>query len=574
MTIITDRLKEHLPQAIAELIADSSEAKHAFWAWVSELHYAQVVAQAGNAHELVAIKQRFDWTDIEKVCNAYRLYDGKQGVEATHTVQQLCLGVMLKSYHDWSYDTTAKRVRCDVLLRWFVGYRLDEATFAPVTLWRFESWLKQNHPHLFFTTSLQQIDEDFPEERTAPQIGDTFALLSRAHEQSRTQLLRTTALRLLDALNQVAPTQHQRVEASLSPEVLFGAAREKPEWLLDKPARDALEERTAVAAHHLLRLVQAEHSTLPCSRNLLYLALTRWVNLLRKVLTDEFILTLDAQGACDQAALRSKHEKGAYVIGSAIDPEATFRQHGDRCDLGYNVNLSATTHFIRAVVTATGATPDSKLVAPSIEVQLSELGLAPPKLIYDRAAGSPKSYADVDKASKGQTQLVARLIDHGKSNPRFGPHDCVLGEDGLLTCPAGQQTSRCYRSQSGDGWNYRFMPDQCQGCPLAVQCRAANSKPTSPRNFFISDYAFHQRKALAYLKTDAFLQDMRLRPAIERIIACMVRYHGARHADGYGLHNADYQAHMAAMAFNLKTWVKLTNERRKPKRARAFDDST
>ena len=81
MTIVTDLPKEHLPLSIQEFIADSPEAEHELWVWVSELHYAQVVAQAGSAHELVAIKERFDWTAIEKACNAYRLYDGKQGVE-------------------------------------------------------------------------------------------------------------------------------------------------------------------------------------------------------------------------------------------------------------------------------------------------------------------------------------------------------------------------------------------------------------------------------------------------------------------------------------------------------------
>jgi hypothetical protein len=55
------------------------------------------------------------------------------------------------------------------------------------------------------------------------------------------------------------------------------------------------------------------------------------------VLRDEFVLTLNADGRCTQALLRTKHAKGAYVLGSAIDPEATFRLHGDRCDLGYNI---------------------------------------------------------------------------------------------------------------------------------------------------------------------------------------------------------------------------------------------
>lgn len=578
MNSIADLLNKNLPQAIQKRIADSPEEEAELWAWVSEVHYAVVVAQAGESHEVVALKKRFDWRPVEQACQAYRLYAGKQGVESTHTVSQLCLGVVVKAYHNWSYDTTAQKVRSDSLLRWFVGYRLNQSTFSAVTLWRFEAWLKQHHPHLPFVETLQQIDEDFPEEQTKFQIGDTFAMISRAHEQSRTQLLRTLSHRLLTALDQVTPTGRQRVDASLVHEALFGLPTEQPEWRMQKAERDALEERTAVAAHQLLRLVQGVLSTLPASQDLLYLCLTRWITLLGKALTDEFLLTLNQKGVCTQAVLRTKHEKGAYVMGSAIDPEATFRLHGDRCDLAYNVGVAATPHFVRSIKGVTGATPDSKLVAPCIADQKNQLGVVPPKYIYDRAAGAPKTYAEVDKASDGKTQLVARLIDHAKSYPRFGTHDCTLGEDGILTCPAGKTTSRAYRAKSGDGWYYRFMPADCTGCPLADKCRGEQTKPTSARNFFISDYLYHQRKALAYLKTDAFLEDMRLRPAIERIIACLVRYHGARHASGYGVANADYQAHMAAMAFNLKAWVKLTtnrkSERRKSKQARPVADTS
>jgi hypothetical protein len=303
------------------------------------------------------------------------------------------------------------------------------------------------------------------------------------------------------------------------------------------------------------------------------LALERWSGYLEKVLRDEFLLTLSAEGVCTQARLRTKHVKGAYVMGSAIDPEATFRLHGDRCDLGYNIGLTATTRFIRGVHGVTGATPDSKLVVPPLAQQSKELGLVPPKLIYDRAAGSPKTFAEVSAASGGKTQLVARLIDHTKSKVTFGPQDCTLGDDGCLTCPAGRKTSRAYRAGSGDGWYYRFLAADCRECPLIAQCRRNQDKPIGPRNFFLSTYAHHQRQALAYLKTAAFTQDMRLRPAIERIIACLVRYHDARRATGYGVANADYQAHMASMAFNLKTWVTLIRKRRTPKRARPLDDS-
>jgi hypothetical protein len=42
----------------------------------------------------------------------------------------------------------------------------------------------------------------------------------------------------------------------------------------------------------------------------------------------------------------------------------------------------------------------------------------------------------------------------------------------------------------------------------------------------------------------------------------------------YGRANADYHARMAAMAFNLKTWVKLINQRRNPKHSRPDADSS
>ena len=40
-----------------------------------------------------------------------------------------------------------------------------------------------------------------------------------------------------------------------------------------------------------------------------------------------------------------------------VDPEATFRLHNDKCELGYNVSVAATPHFIREIAAATGATP-------------------------------------------------------------------------------------------------------------------------------------------------------------------------------------------------------------------------
>ena len=584
-----------LPQQIQTLLAADPKQDAAFWAWVSEAHDAQVVAQAGADHRLVRLKQRFDFRGLEQACVGYRLYQGRQGVEPTYALGQLCRGVVLRAVQQWSYAQLAKEVAANSLLRWFVGAGLQQPTFSATTLWRFEQWLKQHQPRLFFTELLHQIDEDFPAARTDVQCGDTFALLARSRVQSRTQLLRQASGKVLHYLAAVTASGYAQVMAQMAGARLFAPPDETHEGWLDKAARDALAERTALAAKRLLDAVAQVQDGVLTSQDACALACQRWLGILTKILTDAFTFGQDASGAWSQATVRTQHVKGSYVIGSTVDPEASFRQHGDRSQLGYNINVAATPQFIREINAVTGATPDSQGVAPLVAHQLEHLGLTPPKLIYDRAAGSPKIFYAVNQASQGKTHLVARLIDHSQHRQHFGPGDFTLDEAGALTCPHGQTSHTAYRSGSGDGWNYRFSTHQCEGCPLRQRCRGerppdppatdagaamatAPAAPTPPqprrpkadayRQVFISDYRYWQRSALAYTKTAAFAREMRLRATIERTIAGLVRYNGARHATGYGLVNADYQVRMAALAFNLKSWHKLTLDQQKPTKRR------
>jgi IS5 family transposase len=562
-----------LPEEVRIQLTSNPEQEAALWQWVSQMHYGQVVEQAGQDHILVRIKQRFDLSGVEQGCVGYRRYAGEQGVEARYTLRQLCYGVLAKSVLGYSYAEMAAELRYNSLLRWFVGYDLKQNSFCAVTLWRFEQWLKENAPRQLFNSVLKVIDQDFREAGESEQIGDTFALVSRAREQSRCQLLRQISRKLLHYLRQLNEPGYQQLLGQMDGAALFGQPGEKAEQWLEKAERDVLEERTALAAWQMQRLLSPLLPSLGTPRNIFLLALQRWQAMLNKVLNDEFTFGQDETGVYNAAHLRSKHEKGSYVLGSSVDPEATFRLHNDKCELGYNVSVAATPHFIREIAAATGATPDSKGVAPLLQAQLEQLGLLPPKLIYDRAAGSPKIFAEVAEVSGGHTQLVARLIDHSRNNPRFGPQAFSLLADGGLLCPNQQTSYKYYRSGSGDGWDYRFSAQQCQGCPLLDRCRGDKVKADKHRSVFISDYVVQQRAALAYTKSEAFAQDMKLRPLIERIIACLVRYHGARRASGYGLRNADYQARMAAVAFNLKAWCKLTLDKEKACRTPKPDSS-
>lgn len=587
MKIITE-----LPAIVIQELEKNHEGA---WHWFSEQYDLHQEKQAADSL-LVRVRQRFKLEKPIAACQGYRLYAGKRGQEAAYSLPILCRALLLKYLMGWSYRRTCQEIRQNNECRRFVGYRLDEATLSYITLQRFAIWVLLNQPRGFFNEILQQIDADFPEGASSAQVGDTFALLANVAEQSRTMMLRDGCRRLLHYLQQVAPVRHQQLWVELKQEELFGKAGDLPEYCLDKTQRDALEFKTALAADGCFYLVWRQFASLPRQNTLEFHALQRWLAILDKMLCDEFVFEAGEEAHSLSVRYCTEKERGSFVIGSTIDPEATFRKHGDLNQLGYNVQVAASGHFIREIFAQTGATNDGSGVADLVAHQLEHLGVVPTKLIYDRAAGSPKIFHDVAKAGAGKTQLVARLIDHSRNSDRFGPLDFTLSEDGWLTCPNGKSTHICYRSNAADGYDYRFSAETCQGCPLRQRCRGemptvitenpapalpllgkANkrktTKATSHRQVFISDYRDRQRAAILYTKSEQFKLDMQFRSNIERIIAALVRYNGARHAHSKGTAKADFQARMAATAFNLKKWHKLTLEKEKATRYKPSDSS-
>jgi len=121
--------------------SQSVENETELWRWASAEQYARLVAANPN-HLLVRVGQRFSFAALEAACQEYRRYTGKQGQEATHTVAQLCRALLVKHLRGWSYRRTSSETQTHLLLRWFVGYDLNEPTLSFVTLQRFGRKLK------------------------------------------------------------------------------------------------------------------------------------------------------------------------------------------------------------------------------------------------------------------------------------------------------------------------------------------------------------------------------------------------------------------------------------------------
>jgi hypothetical protein len=525
--------------------------------WFSEQVYAELVKR-DPAHLLVKLHAHLDCRPLEVACAGFH-HSAGPGASPTHSVACLVRALLVGYLFNWSLRELEWHIRFNLIVKWFVGYPVFAAGPDHTTLERFTVWVCAHQHRAFFDEVLRQIDADFPEDRQQPQIGDTYALQANAAKESLVQLIRHTCQQVLIALTSADAERAAPVRAQLDLAALFGSPHEQTAYHLTPVERAARLQTTVVAALACARAVQAALETptpLPFEARA---PVTRWLECLHKIIQDDVALTTDSTGEVVQATERPDNTKGAYRLGSATDTGATYRVHGpDKCDLGYNVNVAATPHFIREIRADTGAQPDPVGLPALLPPQKENHGCVPPKLIYDAAAGTGKTHARVAQASEGHTQLVAPLIEYDKRTDRFTPDNFQLSEDGaMLTCPNGQTSSVAYRSGSGEGRDFRFFASQCAGCPLWEQCRTQPVGSQAMRQVFISDYRREWEAALAYSHTPDFKTDLRLRSQIERIIAALVRYNGARRARRRGLDNADFQAKMNATAFNLKCWMHL-----------------
>jgi hypothetical protein len=531
--------------------------------WFSDAVYDRLIPSDSD-HLLCTLHTILDFSPLEAACADYHKLNGK-GRSVSHTVPKLLRAMLVKYLYNLSLRQLEERIRYDMLTKWFVGYPVFADPPDHSTLSRFELYLVFNHPRLFFDTVLRQIDAAFPEDRTRPQIGDTFAMHANAALESLVKRLRHAAQEMLRAYHTADLDAYTRLWLQLDEAALFGVADEKTECTLSSEQRQQRLLLTVDAVLRCLHLLEqtAAPSEIPPS-------VQTWMARLVKILGDELHLERDENGRLIHVSLLPKKKRGTYCICSAADPEATIRNHGpDKQDFGYNISVAATTHFIREIQADTGARPDAAPIPELLCSQIEHHDVCPDKFIYDMAAGRGKTVHLVTEATDGRTQLVAKPVPGKRKEGRFAPEDFALSADGLsLTCPHGRTSCRKYRSGSGDGHNFRFVAAQCLGCPFWQPCRGKDETPTTPRNVFISDYRSQWNQLVAYSQTDAFKEDMALRPQVERKIADLVLHNGARQARFRGLVKVDFQAKMCAASANLKQWVSLLHGKRRKKRRR------
>ncbi len=548
-----------MPENLTDVIEQHGEELQKYYG--EQLMAATV--ERNRRHLLVQIEEYLDFGEIEETCRDYRHQSGP-GALPRHTVKHLVRALLLGWLYDLSLRELEEQLNVNLLFRHFAGYGIFERTPDHSTLGRFESWVLLKHRRVYFDTILTQIYVQHPEQRERKQIGDTYGMEANAARQGRVAIWRQFGKRLVEYLEKAGL---EGVLEGWNQEMLFGQEGEKHNWAMSDKEKEARLRQTALGAQALIVRVRGVLEQEPARK---HKSLRATLGYLEKSLADEVLI--------DGEKVTPRTPKGDYAIGSATDPEATLRNHGEKGGqkdeiFGYNVQVAATTDGLVTETQAhTGSAPDQRDVAALVTGQKQHHDICPPTLIYDAAAGSGKVRHDVAEAADGATRISAPLPNYAARTTRFGPYDFLLSDNGrTLTCPQGQSSQVAYPSQSGDGRTFRFFPHQCwQGeppahwkqadiskrCPLWEKCRATRQGPHSMRQVFVSDYRKEVEAAMDYNRTDEYKAERKLRPRIERVVAALVRYNGARRARRRRLEAADWQAKMAATAYNLKWWMR------------------
>jgi Transposase domain (DUF772) len=517
--------------------------------WPLVLHLVSAVwyeRQRGRyqKHWLWQLEQVADLTPLEQGCAGFHANSGR-GAPVVHPIPRLVRALLVRHLRDLSFRDSEELIDNHLLYKQFVGYDLFDPPPDHTTLCRFELWVLENQPDLFFDEILKQIYRLYPAERERLLLTDTFGMFVRGARKYLIDLLRDLAQGLLAELAELDLARHQQVLAQLNEAALFGQKGDKITPALKAEERAERLQQVVNAAldlqAHLLSLLNEA----PFLSSDAEAKLRLWLAAIVKVIADETTVTLDPEQPDRRRVVERPHgKKGTYRIACANDLDGTYRDHGKgEAHLQHNAGFLGSDRFIHATEVVTGSAPDPTTLIPLLETLHEHHGFFPPKVAADQIYGTGKTRAEVAAVSQGQTQLIALVPDYEKRTDRFVPADFTLSADGFsLTCPNQVTTTLCYPKPGGDGDEFRYTYKMCQGCPFWLSaeqlaanptqehCRTPDCKPKSHRQVFISDYRDETLAAIAYNKTDQFKLEMKQRPLIERIIFNLTHYFGARHA--------------------------------------------
>jgi transposase len=241
---------------------------------------------------------------------------------------------------------------------------------------------------------------------------------------------------------------------------------------------------------------------------------------------------------------------------SPSDPDARISvKPGKARKLNYHAQVAVDTshHVITSIEADFADKHDSRsligIVDPLVR-RLKKQGLHVENILADAGYSSGENYADMEDRG-----LTAYIPPHGTY--KGGPEGFVHNkEEDYYQCPNNKKAEfRKVKLENGSLKKfYATRTADCRDCPLKTKCLG---KLTQKRFSVIYHKAEYER-AIARVKSGKGRYYKKKRHAtVEPVFGVLTQYMGLRKVNTKGIHNANKQFLMAAIAYNLKKYLKF-----------------
>jgi len=512
------------------------------WEHVPPSALDQLVFQAlvPADHYLRRVKAILDFEQLRPLLA--ECYPSSMGRPAIEPVLMLKLE-FLQYHYNLSDREVMEQAMVNVAFRFFLDLSLKSSVPHHTSLSYFRERLgPEQHQRVFDGVVSQARQHGLVKDRL--RLKDATHVIANIALPSTIRLVAQTRQQLLQAVRGYAGSRVASEEAK---------AQQIHETTADLSGEERLLQRV-VHLRSIVGWVDALAAEPPAANDTV---LTEALGLAHKVLADR-----------EPAPSCAKADK----VVSVHDPDARTGKHGDWYQ-GFQLDVSMDA--------------DSEIVtALDVQPANSDEAANTAALIGHEEASQGNDVAAVSIDGIGYRGDVLRELTDPKSlnlevfvppteRPsleRFGAEQFTLNDEGtVLTCPAGRTTASWKRNKHDSGKKFRFSRATCAGCPLRDKC-LDNPEQCSGRAVNKSDYEAEYRQAQGKAQTEEYRQVRKEHPRIERKLADMVRWHGARRARYRGRPWVWLQGLLTGIVVNIKRMVRLLTPPTLPLRAELAGD--
>jgi transposase len=265
-----------------------------------------------------------------------------------------------------------------------------------------------------------------------------------------------------------------------------------------------------------------------------------------------------ALGIAQRVLAQTDEPQQGNKVLSVIDPEARCGKHGTFYD-GYQLDLcmDADSELITAIHTPPANADEAANTVDLITHEEQVHGNTVQAVSLDGIGfKGPVLRTLTDPAGLGLTVYVPPAPEPA-STGGFTPDAFHLADVGqVLICPAEEETRCRFRNAQDTAWRFVFPASRCAACALRAQCVTGRALRKG-RQVTKNDYEAEYRAARARAQTEAYAQVRREHPKVERKLAELVRFHGARRARYWGQAKVRIQGLLTAWVVNIKRMLKL-----------------